>query len=604
MRVLSRDKIRDLHLSRAPGMAWYVAGIPGHEVEAHCGHGDAAWRTGGAQAEPSLTLLCPDSPGEPMQISPASAWGVVSTSAERCAELLGRLAEAMDSEGQPMTPTAAQAAGRFYRSTCEKTDPGQLAPRWWRMSKAAIHQGPIAQTRGGAGLVAHWDRKQAFLSALRQPMPLRNTWRAVRPALIDEWDCWLDEGEGLVSAIVHCPGIKAGMGIGPLPFRANGRTIWPVGTIWGTWTIEELRRAITAGAQIEHVWEVALCDTAKWLEPLADRIDAIKSPELKKLIYTRFWGSRASEGGYRARGEWFMDEHGEPNEAPQPLNRIGRMRLRGSELPWEWEGCDPTVGKASPYYRPDLAAFIAGDNCARMQRALYSVPGEAVIAAHVDAIWIDLDRVKGEEWKPVAGDDWILKGTGPMRSYRVGTYIHWTENDRIRLAAMGWPEAGEAPKTPEELESWAAPTQYHREFTTVPKVTRNEIDIDGELEIEWVTKTHSITELPRPSGMDGASFDPRLGPSGVPVRWTEDGRQWAGDSTWSDKAWSVPCRIQAPPAGIPETPTIYARRWSPGGWYAKCSCEEETRRKGSTGCQRHSLTEPDEDLIRYAGKEL
>lgn len=623
MRVVSRPELEGLTLRREPGLAWYPASIPGPLLEGHIGPGDAAWRTKGPASDPSLDLECPG-PGPArerrMKLTPASGWGIASPDPVRCAELLRASAEALEEEGLRMTATASQAAGLVYRSTyagdgAPPGDRGQLPPRWWRMARAAIHQGPIAHLRGGARRVAHWDRHGAFLSALRRPMPLRGSWRALRPAFIEDQGDWLDEGEGLVTAIVHARPIHFGLNMGPLPMRANGRTVWPVGYVRGTWTIEELRRAVTAGADIEHVGEVALCDVAPWLAPYADRIDAVQDPALRKTLYTRGWGRFASSGGYRSRGEWSVSPEGEPVTASE----LYRARLRGSSLPWEWEGADEVTGKAGPDYRPDLATFIAGDNCAALQRAIATIPQGALIAAHVDAVWIDLDRCPGGEWSPPYGYDWILKGTGEMRSYRVGTYAHQTEAG-IRLAAMGWPVAGGAPASPEELEEWIAPREV-----TIPILEDRwtleqgeEKDIDGECDATYVVKGVRVGERVERAGdgLDRRDFDPELGPAGVPLGWTDDGRRWIGEPERAAGAWSVPCQIEAPPPGILERPTIYAARWSPSGWHARCACpvcegcgmahgECSCGRVGPdpdrAGCRLHSGAEPEEAEIRYPG---
>lgn len=357
------------------------------------------------------------------RVLPAETWGIEDTEPESMTTQLAELGEAIKSEGWEWAPTAATLAGRILAEQA----PGlsQLQPRWRSLAHAAIHQGPMVCARGGAEHGIAWDRRAAFLTGLRAPMPVPGTWIAIRDP---SWR-HVRAHEGIARAtVVLSPDAWAGR-IPPLPVRLDGQTIYPAGRIRGTWTIDLLRVAESVGATIEALHEAMICQTAPLHTRAADRIEAIKHKGLRKLVYTRYWGRLAALGSFEGR----RFAHSCPSD-----RRI--RKFQGSALHWTFKG-DPE-GLQRPDYRPDHAAFIASDNHRLMSATLARLKPDATIGAHVDCIWTDSAMVKGSP-----GGDFRKKESGPVRFYGIGIYQCGSH-----LAAQGY----QGPKlTPRRLATWA-----------------------------------------------------------------------------------------------------------------------------------------------------
>ena len=343
-----------------------------------------------------------------------SVWSNADT-LEAALSDIAHFQDAVESEGWKWADTVGGLAGRLCR---EYAQTKQLEPRWREMSHNAIHQGPMVHCRGGATNVIAWDREKAFLRALYEPMPIGG-WIAVKPQSVNA----IRGMKGIIRATVSVePSLYDGK-IPPLPVRIAGYTTYPTGKIRGTWTLDMFWDAVDSGYQIDTVHELAVCRALPVHASAADRISEVKDKQLRKMLYTRYWGRLASLGGY----EGYRDKrHDNPR------------RLIGSNLNWYYMGRSPAGYDCPPDYRPDHAAFISSANHLVMNKALRQYSANTVIATHVDCIWTD-------DMTTPPYESFREKHRGECRFYGVGCY-------RVgdNLAAQGY--KGEL--TRERLETW------------------------------------------------------------------------------------------------------------------------------------------------------
>lgn len=296
--------------------------------------------------------------------------------------------------------TVAGTAGRICRALAPIA--GAQLPRDRMLAHAAVHQGPIAVCRGGADDCIEIDRIQAFLQGMREGVPLD-----LHPQPAADGLKILDgEAQGIMRAIVWVNPGTYRAALGPLPCRTSGGTVYPVGWVSGAWTLDVLRSAMIMGARIAEVLEVATCRIEKLHARAADAIDRVMMHEKKagKLLYTRYWGRLANIGGWIGR----------------TIQAPGSVKHDGSDLWWSWDGLE-LGGYAPADYQPAHAAFIASSNCLRMMRELDALPAEAVIAAHVDALWLDAAKLP-PGWGCPPG--FKVERRAPCRFMGVGTYRH------------------------------------------------------------------------------------------------------------------------------------------------------------------------------------
>lgn len=439
------------------------------------------------------------SAGHTFRLLGAGAWGLSSTPEDALYEV-EQLRDALEDEGWTWGTTASTVAGRVLAGTIAM--PGQLPPRWRAMAHDAIHQGPVAVLRGGAPAAVASDRSAAFLHGLRAPVGVAWTtglrrWEHVRRAV------------GLAFATVRV----APCDLPPLPIRRGGGTLFPVGTFTGTWTIEQLRDAEEGGGvEVVELHEAAVSlDPFPVYAPCADRIEAIGSKRLRKLVYTRFWGRLARLGGFEG--------------TVQRAGPSSQLWI-GSRLWWTWAGHGGLSHKCPPDYRPDHAAAIAGSNSTAMQRAIRRLRPGQLVAAHVDCLWTagEPPALEGA-WKrkPCAPDG---RTVGPLRCYAPGVYVHGET-----FAASG---RREAPSSAEDVAAWA---------TSGPGAGWARKAREWRDGITCVESADAVSDAPAAWGDDERP--------GRRQRYLVEG------PTWTHRGWvhapeEAPCEVQSPGGGSPD----------------------------------------------------
>ena len=407
-------------------------------LESFVKDGDKAYRSS-ERANPSYTFNC--NSGGKFIVLPLDVWSDAKDSVSAVKDL-AHLGRAIAEEGYMWHKSASNLAGRICR---EYTETKQLPIRWREMAHNAIHQGPMVVVNGGADNVVALDREKAFLKGLYAPVPV-GSWIAVRQQSFES----VRGMHGICRATVRVsPDLYQGR-IPPLPVRYYGYTVYPVGELTGTWTLDMLFDAIdNGGYEVVHIFQVMICQTAPVHAKAAERIEQIKDKQLKKLLYTRYWGRLAALGGYEGYREKLPD--------------VPDKRIVSSELSWYYVGTSPLSFSAPIDYRPDHSAFIASTNHLAMNRAIRLYGDNEIVATHIDCIWTANTDIDPK-------DTFRVKHSGNARFYGVGCYRVGDE-----MAAQGY----DGVLTPEALETWGANLHsggkiYRRwHFEIEPNTSRN-----------------------------------------------------------------------------------------------------------------------------------
>lgn len=335
-------------------------------------------------------------------------WGLPAEA--RAAQVrLDDMRRAVTAEGWTWRATASGLARRVGQAVVPAVGGRRTGlPETYRgIWSHAVCPGPMWVARGSSERAVQLDLREAYLRGLE----CTTVWRHYAP--VPPGTAWGDVRgyDGVVTAVI---GVPLDWHAGPLPATHLGATIWPVGTVGGTWTIAALRGAEALGIEVLLVAD-GLVGTvgATSLAPLARRVRSVAYAPLRRALYTRWWSRWCSEGWWRTVA---------PSERP-----------RWRELEWT---CRPPWRSER---RPDVSASVAAYGWLPLV-GMIRTHGRHVVAAHVDAIFTELD----------GSDDDVCqrKSTGPGRWYSIGVWDHGG-----RLATAGCPPHI---RTREERLRWAS----------------------------------------------------------------------------------------------------------------------------------------------------
>lgn len=367
---------------------------------------------------------------------------------------------------------------------------GSLAPRWREIARAAVCSGPMLVARTVGDQVEEWDLRRAFLEGLRGPLPVLNTWHTM-PGM--PWSA-LRERPGLVSASVY---LARSVDVHPLPTWEGGIRVFARGMLCGTWTIEAVRWAEEQlGAEVVAIHDAALC--AQRDAGIAEAIEDL--PEiLQRPAYTRLWGRACALGGWE-----------------------GTERDLTGAWAWKWTGGARLGLTADPFHRPDIAAWVTSRNLISVSAlAKQLLPGE-LLAAHVDALWIEWDPSRGGQLPPADWSRWRLKGGPAHGRWRgIGSYDFAGFEAR-----MGLPHLERARMAPEERRTAPefAAALLGRDWTHVWGDPRDSI---GEAIPDWSRSAPLDLQAGREVTFTAPAWDRRVwGDSGgvytLRPEWEED----------------------------------------------------------------------------------
>jgi len=372
-------------------------------------------------------------------------------------------------EAHGINPKATSAA--TVRQMFPKTK--ALPPRWREPSHAAIWNGPQTHVSGGCEYGAHIDRSEAYLRAMRREMPVAHGWfilpkrTPLHRLLVTNKPCTIIHA---TVRVFHTPATNQ---MPPLPVhRRGGGTMYPVGWVRGIWPVEFLTQAADRGeielSTMKVHWAMRCTQTTdEWMR-LADRLAEFPK-RLRKMLYTRIWGVLSSRNGYV----------GVPFRT-----RAGSFPSSG--LRWVWAGEPQWSTKTRPWYRPDIAAFITGDNHASMLRATRRLPPESLIATHVDAIWTSaIDSAE----RIAKSSDWKMEGRGNIRYVAPGRYFVDGPNYR----KVGHSGTVETPATVAQLvaecRGEGVKMRPQRLWLGDPMETQQATSVAVRLPMEWLARS-------------------------------------------------------------------------------------------------------------------
>lgn len=348
------------------------------------------------------------------------------------------------------------------------------------MANWSIHAGPIIHVKKWSANCAHIDRRSAYLAAMYGPMPFgRMVQCNVKTALSQP---------SIIDAVVNVPWHNTP----PLPLKTQrNRVIYRYGKIRGCWPSNLLRAAIKHyGVTIEKFYGAATWEsqTESFARTMVDI--SMMPKDIAKPIYTRLWGKLARDGGWTG--------------SKRDLFGI----TRGNGFSWRYDSNLDNEKPSGPFYRPDLAAWIVGDNHASMVAALSDIPG--VVAAHIDAIWADdSTAIRAKLSEDIGG--FKLEEVGRTQFFGVGQYATLYDGDKVKIGAQGW-QGGAPPDYQQMLEWVSRPAKQIFNDETPPREWRNNT---GPLE-----KTAYSVPIESDPGM--VHYRPCGGPNPWSSGWTDN----------------------------------------------------------------------------------
>lgn len=378
-----------------------------------------------------------------MKVISSSVWGVRSRDPRDTEnQIMAKMMSCATGGIRPGTSAAGTGLSEYMRTyDGQNGRPAtkQLQPRWRGLAHASFHGGPIALTQAHAKDVAHIDLRAAYLAAMRQPLPVHGVneqGRRMGGYYTFKNPKWSDvDGKtGFVDATVFVRPSQYGSGdVPPLPVRHHSGSMHPVGTFRGSWPICMVQDAVDAGT-VEVLKVHQFCWAPETMCLFDEIADDFMVNRQGKLLYTRFWGKWASQGGFTGL------KTADPSD--------GSVRSYG--LWWEHNGIGLYDFQAPPTYRPDIAATIAGYNHCQVMQAVRKLKPGSIISLYVDAIWTT-DIEGAQRLVAESNRAWAWKQSGEGRFYAPGVYHHGS-----RLGAAGYDTHLHGELTPDKLERWAA----------------------------------------------------------------------------------------------------------------------------------------------------
>jgi len=254
-----------------------------------------------------------------------------------------------------------------------------------------------------------YDIKRMFMSCYDIPVPIgKMRWRNPR----------LDKGT-LAEAFVKVPEVK----IGPLPYRYNGRLIFPIGEFRGWWDMVELRNAAQLGVDIKLIRQLE-CDEEPILKSFGEFVNELSensNTDMGKIW--KLFGLRLSGkfGQHRIRTEIKHVKEIRENEY-NPLDK--------SEIYHEVVS-SPNNYK-SPYIKPAINMRIRSEAKVRHLKKL--LEAEDVYYCDTDSVYTTAELPTGNS----LGDLKLIEFA--IRAYFVGSkfYGYVNRNEILKQKTAGY----------------------------------------------------------------------------------------------------------------------------------------------------------------------
>ncbi len=379
-----------------------------------------------------------------MKVISSTVWGISSRDPVDTENLiLEKMVACAEGGVRPGTSAAGTSISEYMRTfdgQDGRPETRQLQPRWRGLAHASFHGGPITLTRAAGVEVAHIDLRAAYLAAMRLPLPVHGidpqTERKTGGFFSFQNPSWddLKDRVGFAEATVSVdPSLYGPGSVPPLPVRHHSGSMHPTGVFRGAWPICMLQDAVDhGGAKIVKIHQ--FCWAPETMCLFDDIADTFMTNRMGKLLYTRFWGKWASQGGFTGA---------KTSDPPD-----GSVRSYG--LWWEHDGIGLYDYQAPPTYRPDIAATIAGYNHCQVMRSVRTLKPGSIISLYVDAIWTT-DIEGAHRLVDQGPGNWAWKQSGKARFYAPGVYQH-----NSKIGAAGYDSYVHGAITPDKLRTWAA----------------------------------------------------------------------------------------------------------------------------------------------------
>ncbi len=325
-------------------------------------------------------------------INPAS-WGLKFPRADRIQEEMRELQRTCNGMGINFRPTAASWAMALYRSAFGGDEPDggihQLPPVYRPLIIRGYCGGPIVMSKGEATPCRSLDKVRAYARCMEEAVPVG---RPIEVAHLS-WD-HLREHVGMVEATIH---VAESLDLPPMPVRLekDDLVIYPVGTFRGVWTTRELAAMEDRGdGVVLKTHEAVIFDGQPVFAAMMDQLaqwedQGFKQAKFTANAFTGKWAQHSTEAVYC-------------NYSPAEVRLLHpRGKIYEDEDGIRWV-VDPEDlwGKRTPIYRPQISAWIVGNNRASVFDSIRRLEVNSVSYVHIDAIWTsDLTSDPGPGWR-------------------------------------------------------------------------------------------------------------------------------------------------------------------------------------------------------------
>jgi hypothetical protein len=290
-----------------------------------------------------------------------------------------------------------------------------MTPGIWRAAREAYYGGRIAIVRPRAhGPGSHWDISSAYPSALSETSVPTGEVDAYGADRAD--DAFERGAPGIYTCSVSIPATF----LCPLPVRVGGRVAFPYGEFRGTWTRDELLRAVERGVEIRATHSALV-----WSNEERIFGDTIR----------RWYRYRRAAGKQSALGQWWRlvtnSLTGKLAESPERMSaRMFPDEIRYCTLrrPCTVEHCTKACGAMEMI---DLWGEIWGVPFYRLAPSGH-VQWAACVTARTREVWLLGAESQGDDLIYGNTDSvWTVSRTGPTpRGTSLGSWERkggWTE---------------------------------------------------------------------------------------------------------------------------------------------------------------------------------
>jgi len=197
----------------------------------------------------------------------------------------------------------------------------------------------------------------------------------------------MHEYEGLATVSIISPNLNIPL----LPFKDNGKLIFPVGQFIGTYTFPELRKALSVGYKINQVYKCGIMKREK--EPLfKNYIDALyplkhhkKYKQIAKLMLNSLYGKFGQGSNYNSG--WFLVRNTKKYENQQVDNKTLRIY---EGLLYEYIPDIPISEKGfAPKAYPIISAYVTSYSRIHLYESMHSIGFKYIYYCDTDSIYCD-----------------------------------------------------------------------------------------------------------------------------------------------------------------------------------------------------------------------